>query len=55
MPDGIHVKLPVTHGEMAHMIGLTRESVNRIRNQLRREGVISGDRDEWILHLDGTR
>jgi CRP/FNR family cyclic AMP-dependent transcriptional regulator len=55
MPDGIHVKLPVTHGEMAHMTGLTRESVNRIWNQLRRDGVISGDRDEWILHLDGPR
>jgi CRP/FNR family cyclic AMP-dependent transcriptional regulator len=52
MSDGIHVKLPVTHGEMAHMTGLTRESVNRIWNQLRRDGVITGDRDEWILHLD---
>jgi CRP/FNR family transcriptional regulator, cyclic AMP receptor protein len=52
MPDGIHVKLPITHGEMAHMIGMTRESVNRIWNQLRRDGFISGDRDEWVLHLD---
>ncbi|MBX5436417.1 MAG: Crp/Fnr family transcriptional regulator [Alicyclobacillaceae bacterium] len=51
-PDGVHLKLPVTHGEMAQMIGMTRESVNRIWNQLRREGVLSGERDEWIVHLD---
>ncbi|WP_067931940.1 Crp/Fnr family transcriptional regulator [Alicyclobacillus kakegawensis] len=51
-PDGIHVKLPVTHGEMAHMIGITRESVNRVCNQLRRDGVLSGDRNEWVSHID---
>ncbi|MCL6547275.1 MAG: Crp/Fnr family transcriptional regulator [Alicyclobacillus sp.] len=51
-PDGVHLKLPVTHGEMAQMIGMTRESVNRVWNQLRREGVLSGERDEWVVHLD---
>ncbi|MCL6442325.1 MAG: Crp/Fnr family transcriptional regulator [Alicyclobacillus sp.] len=51
-PDGVHVKLPITHGEMAHMIGMTRESVNRIWNQLRRDGVLSGERDAWVLHLE---
>ncbi|MCL6453983.1 MAG: Crp/Fnr family transcriptional regulator [Alicyclobacillus sp.] len=51
-PDGVYVKLPITHGEMAHMIGMTRESVNRIWNQLRRDGVLSGERDEWVLHLE---
>ena len=51
-PNGIHVKMPITHAEMAHMIGMTRESVNRIWNQLRRDGVISGDRDEWILQWE---
>ncbi|SDW15854.1 transcriptional regulator [Alicyclobacillus hesperidum] len=50
--DGIHVKLPITHGEMANMIGMTRESVNRIWNQLRREGVLSGQRDEWIFNIE---
>ncbi|MDQ0191054.1 Crp/Fnr family transcriptional regulator [Alicyclobacillus cycloheptanicus] len=51
-PGGVHVKLPITHGEMAHMIGMTRESVNRIWNQLRRDGVLSGERDAWVLHLE---
>ncbi|QSO46670.1 Crp/Fnr family transcriptional regulator [Alicyclobacillus mengziensis] len=49
-PDGVHVKIPITHGEMAHMIGMSRESVNRIWNQLRRDGVVSGTREEWVLH-----
>lgn len=52
-PDGTaSFRLPVTHGEMAHMIGITRESVNRIWNQLRRDGVLEGDREEWTVHLD---
>ncbi|GGJ07028.1 Crp/Fnr family transcriptional regulator [Alicyclobacillus cellulosilyticus] len=49
-PDGIHIKLPVTHGEMARMMGMTRESVNRVWNQLRREGLLRGERDEWVVH-----
>lgn len=53
--DGIHVKLPITHGEMAHMIGMTRESVNRVWNRLRRDGVLSGERDDWVLHLERLR
>lgn len=51
-PDGIYVRLPITHEEMAHMIGMTRESVNRVWNQLRRDGVLKGQRDEWTLDFD---
>ncbi len=47
--DGIHVKLPVTHSELAHMIGMSRESVNRIWNEMRREGLLAGDKEEWIV------
>jgi CRP/FNR family cyclic AMP-dependent transcriptional regulator len=54
-PDGVYLRLPVTHGEMARMVGMTRESVNRIWNQLRREGVLRGQRDEWMVHLDRLR
>lgn len=50
--DGVHVKLQLTHGDMAHMIGMTRESVNRVWNQLRKEGVLSGERDDWVLHVN---
>ncbi len=51
-PDGVYVKLPITHEEMAHMIGMTRESVNRVWNQLRRDGVLKGQRDEWVLDME---
>ncbi|MCL6637015.1 MAG: Crp/Fnr family transcriptional regulator [Alicyclobacillus sp.] len=54
-PDGVHVHLPVTHSELAHMVGLTRESVNRIWNQLRREGKLTGERDEWVISWDLLR
>ena len=47
--DGIHVPISVTHSDLAHMIGMTRESVNRIWNQLRREGLIVVNKDEWVL------
>lgn len=47
--DGIHLRLPVTHSEMAQMIGIRRESVNRIWNQLRKDGVLQGDKDVWVV------
>lgn len=47
--DGIHIRLPVTHADMAQMVGMSRESVNRILNQFRREGLLWGSRDEWIV------
>ncbi len=50
--DGIHLKLPVTHAEMAQMIGSSRESVNRIWNEFRRKGIVSGDKDEWIVNSE---
>jgi len=48
--DGVHLRLSITHSEMAMMIGMTRESVNRVWNELRRAGVITGDRGEWIVY-----
>ncbi len=47
--DGIHLSLPITHTEMARMIALSRESVNRTWNEFRREGIIEGDKDDWIV------
>ncbi|KUO96328.1 Crp/Fnr family transcriptional regulator [Ferroacidibacillus organovorans] len=52
---GVHVKLHMTHEEIAHMIGMTRESVNRLWNELRRDGTIMGNREEWIFDLDRLR
>lgn len=40
----------ITNAEMAEMIGSTRESVNRILQDLRNLGVISLDRGRIVLH-----
>jgi len=54
-PDGMRVKLSVTHGEMAHMIGMKRESVTGVWNEFRRDGGLIGYRDEGMLSLEVTR
>jgi CRP-like cAMP-binding protein len=36
--DGIYLDMPITQEELATMIGVTRESVNRNLNQFRRLG-----------------
>ena len=50
--DGIHLKLPVTHTELAQMVGMSRESVNRIWNQLRRDGILDRKKDVWIVNRE---
>lgn len=50
--DGIHIHLPITNGEMGRMIGMSRESVSRIWNEFRREGILTGDKEDWILDKD---
>jgi CRP/FNR family transcriptional regulator len=38
--DGVRLKLSFTHGEIAQMIGVTRETVTRLLGELRADGVI---------------
>jgi len=40
-PDGTLLDVPITQEELANMIGVTRESVNRNLAAFRREGIIS--------------
>lgn len=37
---GIHLKLSLTHGEIAQMIGASRETVTRLLGELRNRGII---------------
>jgi CRP/FNR family transcriptional regulator len=47
---------PLTQGELAAMVGSTRQSVNRLLGQLVDDGLIRVDRDAIvILDLDGLR
>ncbi len=48
--DGhIHIHLPMTHQEFANVIGTTRETVNRLINQLRKEDILEPHRDGFII------
>lgn len=38
--EGIHLKLDLTHGDIAQIIGVSRETVTRLLAELKRSGVI---------------
>ena len=48
-PEGILLHLRLTQEELANMVGVTRESVNRSLALLRREGVISGQGRRFVI------
>ena len=47
--DGIHIKLPITQMEMAQIIGVRRESLNRMWSRLQKKSVVVIQNNEWIL------
>jgi len=56
-PDGILIRLKLTNTELAELVGTTRESINRMLNTLKNEGVIDmapGGRLR-VLQLDKLR
>jgi CRP/FNR family transcriptional regulator len=38
--QAVHLKLSLTHGEIAHMIGVSRETVTRLLSEFRSKGLI---------------
>ncbi len=48
-PGGMRINLRLTHQEIADMTGLTRETVTRVLNQWRKEGLITIPRSRNIL------
>ncbi|SEN14146.1 transcriptional regulator, Crp/Fnr family [Mesobacillus persicus] len=48
--DGILIDLPLTNQELANFCGTSRESTNRILNDLKREEVISTKKGKIIIH-----
>ena len=48
-PGGILLDVRLTQEELANMVGVTRESVNRNLAQLRREGVIGGQGRRFVI------
>ncbi|MDA8432046.1 MAG: Crp/Fnr family transcriptional regulator [Nitrospiraceae bacterium] len=50
--DGVKINLKLTHQEIADMAGLTRESVTRVLNDWKREGLIVIARSRHIVLRD---
>lgn len=46
----IHIDIPMTHQDIANTIGTTRETVNRLLNQLRKEGIVEMSRSGFVIH-----
>ncbi|NIK12049.1 Crp/Fnr family transcriptional regulator [Alkalibacillus almallahensis] len=46
----ITLNLPITNTDLANMVGVTRESVNRTFNQLKKSNIITYDRNYVIVH-----
>lgn len=47
--DQIHIDLPLTHQEFANMVGTTRETVNRVFNQLKKDEIITMNRKKIVI------
>jgi CRP/FNR family transcriptional regulator len=48
--DGIIIRFPLTNQELANFCGTSREVVNRLLSELRKEGVISVDKGIITIH-----
>lgn len=52
----IHIELPITNQELASSIGTTRETVNRLLNQLKKQALLHVNRAEIvIIDMEGLR
>lgn len=48
--DGLHIPLPLTQQELAHMIGATRVAVNQALSAFRQQGLLTTGRAGITLH-----
>jgi CRP/FNR family transcriptional regulator, cyclic AMP receptor protein len=48
--DGVKIGIPMTHQEFANMVGTTRETVNRVMNNLKKDGIIEMNRQGIIIY-----
>jgi CRP/FNR family transcriptional regulator, cyclic AMP receptor protein len=45
----LKIDIPMTHQEFANMVGTTRETVNRVMNNLKKEGIIEMNRQGIVI------
>jgi hypothetical protein len=53
-PDGVHVRLSITHEALGDMIGARRPTVSLALKALAADGVLVRDGDRWILSADSV-
>lgn len=52
----MHIDLPMTHQDIANTIGTTRETVNRLLTQLKKEGILESSRSGFVVYnMDALR
>lgn len=52
----VHLHLPVTNSEIASLIGVSRETVNRVFNKLKKQGLITYNRQEMTINcIEGLK
>jgi CRP/FNR family transcriptional regulator, cyclic AMP receptor protein len=47
--DEVRIDIPMTHQEFANMVGTTRETVNRVMNNLKKENIIEMNRQGIVI------
>jgi len=50
MDSGVYIDIPITHQEMADMIGTSRQSVTTVLGELKRQGMIRTQQRMIIIH-----
>lgn len=48
--EGVHIDLPITNKDFANMIGASRETVNRIFNQLKKQNLLETNRQGILIY-----
>jgi hypothetical protein len=51
-PDGVHLRLPLTHEEIAEIAAARRPSVSTALSRLARHGDVERRNGLWVLHGD---
>ncbi|HET7521840.1 MAG TPA: Crp/Fnr family transcriptional regulator [Bacillales bacterium] len=53
---GIHINMPITNRDFANMVGSSRETINRVLNELKNEKLLKADRRGILIYdLDHLR
>lgn len=48
--EGVYLSIPLTHQDFANMLGLSRESVSRVLNQLKKEQLLETNRKGILIY-----